>query len=151
MYTLGNRFDKIPDGLDVCGRTADVQRTKNHPTPNVQNVHTSNAQRIYSVFISTLSYAQNFEHAQTMSETPAFLCVPQRTANVYNIRPTCHEQMTTYTNVHERAHKFPVRWTYVGSIRNSVTQASRLGHPVDNWANVCRTYWEILDFTPFQV
>ena len=38
----------------------------------------------------------------------------QRTANVYNVRPTCHQLMPTYTNVHERTHRFPralvIRW-----------------------------------------
>ena len=90
MYTLDDRYDQIPDGLDVYGRTAAEQRTKNQPTPNVRNVHianTSTQQRIQSVFISMLSYAQHFEHVQNISETPTFLCVPQRTAKANFLVP----------------------------------------------------------------
>ena len=95
------------------------QWTKKKPTPNMRNVHIANAQRIHRVFISTLSYAQNVEHVQNKSKTLglAFFCVPQRTANVYHVRPTWHERITTYTSVHT---DFPIRRAYVSSIRNSI-------------------------------
>ena len=93
--------------------------TMKKPTPNVRKVYIANAQRIHRVFISMLSYAQNVEHVQTNSETLAFFCVPQRTANVYHVRTTWHERMTTYTCVHT---DLPVRRAYVSSIRNSVTR-----------------------------
>ena len=129
MYTLGTKF---PMGWTHM----DEQWTKKKPTPNVRNVHIAIWQRIHRVFINTLSYAQNCEHAQQPSETPAFLCVPQRTANVYNVRPTYHERMTTYKNVHENTHKFPRTL----GIRNSVTQAFKWYRPR---LNVCNGNWEL--------
>ena len=45
---------------------------------------------------------------------------PLRTANEYNLCQTCHERMTTYTNVHPN---FQKRRAHVSSIRNSVTGA----------------------------
>jgi hypothetical protein len=71
-----------------------------------------------NVMISTLSHAIFFEHVQKQSETPAHMCEPLRTANEYNLCQTCHERMTTYTNVHPNS---PERRAHVRSIRNSVT------------------------------